>query len=158
MQQQFSTTKPTTITGRVTDAKDTLVSDGRDAVVLSAEILAGQTALAILRSVVMPAKISLVDKITGKGRIIKKIVDSAYGSLAIAAVAHVGVQMFAPTNQKLHRITQLALNAAMVEAASTINVQGYVDAVVSKLMNNPVVDAAFDKAQAAIENVKGDSK
>lgn len=157
--QQFSTTTPVnTVTARVTDAKDALVSDGRDAVVLSAEILAGQTALAVLRTFVVPAKTSLVDKLTGKGAFIKKVVNSAYGSLAIASIAHVGVQMFAPNNAKLHRITQLALNAAMVEAASQINIQGYVDAIADKLMNNAAMDAVLGKAQDTVAALKGDDK
>ncbi len=142
MQQQFSTSK-NTVTGRVIGAKDSLVSDGQDSVKLGLEIVAGQAALAVIRSFVLPKKTSFIDKITGKGAIIKKIAYSTYGSLAIASTAHVLVSILAPNNDKLGKIAKLALNAAVVEATATLPLQQWTDRLSDKLFNNAAVNAVI---------------
>lgn len=142
MQQQFGSAK-NTVTGRFTGAKDNLVSDSKDAIALGLEITAGQAALSVIRSFVIPAKVSLLDKLTGKGAFIKKVANSAYGSLAIAATANVIVSVIAPKNVKLNKITKLALNAAVIEATTHIPLQEWTDKLAGKLLNNKAVDAVF---------------
>lgn len=134
MKSQFDTTG-TTVAQRLSTSKDRLVSDSKGAVQEGLELVAGQTALSVLRSFVIPAKISLVDRLTGKGRFIAKVVNSAYGSLAIAATAHVAVTIIAPQNDKLQRICQLALKAAVVEATATLPIQEWTDKLAAKLFS-----------------------
>lgn len=137
MPQQFATQG--TITSRLSGSKDRLIDDSKGAVQQGMELVAGQAALSVIRSFIVPVKLSFLDRVTGKGVFIKRIVDSAYGSLAIAATAHVLVTIIAPNNAKLHRICQLALNAAVVEAAATLPIQEWTDRLASKLFSTPAV-------------------
>lgn len=138
-QQQF---KKTGVTGAISNAKDNLVDDGKSALQTGFDVAAGQAALAVLRSFVIPAKVSLVDRLTGKGAFIKKVANSTYGSLAIAATFHVVASMVG--NDKLTKVAKLALNAATIEAASTLPIQKWVDGVADKLFNNSAVAKVLD--------------
>ena len=132
---------------KATGLKDNLVNDGKDAFALGADIVAGQAALSVLRSFVIPAKVSVVDRLTGKGAFIKKVANSAYGSLAIAATFHVVSGMTG--NAKLQKVAKLALDAAVVEAASTLPIQKWTDALAAKLFSNPAIAGLFgDKKDA----------
>jgi len=125
--------------GRANTAKDNLIDNGKGALQLGLDLAGGQAALAILRSFVVPAKVSLVDKVTGKGAFIKKVANSAYGSLAIAATAQVLVSIVAPKNAKPQKVCDLALKAAAAEAVAKIPMQDYADKLAKKMFNNPVI-------------------
>lgn len=137
----------TSVTSRISSSKDRLVDDSKGAFQQGLDLVAGQTALSILRSFVLPAKISLVDRLTGKGAFIKKVASSAYGSLAIAATAHVVVSIVAPKNEKLHRICQLALNAAVAEAAATMPIQEWTDKLAAKLFSVSAITKALGETK-----------
>lgn len=138
VQQQFQNTKT-----KVNQVKDTLIEDGKSSVKLGLDIAAGQAALAVLRSFVIPAKVSLVDRLTGKGALITKVVNSSYGSLAIASTFNVLASILG--NDKLSRISKLALDAAVVEATTTLPIQKWVDNVADKLFSNSAVTKALEK-------------
>lgn len=125
------------VKSRVADAKDNLVNDGKSALQTGFDIAAGQAALAVLRSFVVPAKVSVVDRLTGKGAIIKKIANSTYGSLAIASTFHIIASMTGST--KLQKVAKLALDAATVEAASTLPIQDWVESISDKLFKNAAI-------------------
>ena len=150
-QQQFSTNAPAGngVVNAVVDAKDNLVTDGTGAFQRGVNNAGGLTALAVLRSFVVPVKVSLVDKLTGKGALIKKVANSAYGSLAIAATFHVVSSVVG--NEKLAKIAKLALDAALIEAAANLPIQAWVDKVASKLFSNPAISNLLgdDKADSA---------
>lgn len=145
-QQKFATDQKDNLTvgQRIGNAKDVLVSDTKDSVQMGLEVAAGSAALAVLRSFVVPAKMSLADRLFGKGAIIKKVVDSAAGSFVLAATAHVAVTVFAPNNTKLHKIAKLALNASIVELTARIDIQSYTDKLASKLFNNSAIANLFN--------------
>lgn len=144
--QNFNTTSTAaskTVSARLVDSKDRLVVDTKDSVQMGLEIAAGQAALSVIRSFVVPAKMSLVDRFTGKGAMVKKLVDSPVGSFVLAATAHCAVTIFAPNNEKLHKIAKLALNASVVELTARIDIQGYTDKLADKMFNNPTVANLF---------------
>lgn len=145
MQQQFKTGN--TVTSKMSQIKDNLIDDGKSSFQIGLDVAAGQAALAVLRSFVIPAKVSLVDRLTGKGAFIKKVANSTYGSLAIAATFHVVASIVG--NAKLSRVAKLALDAATVEAASTLPIQKWVDSVADKLFNNDAVNAVLDSTGTA---------
>lgn len=124
---------------RLSHAQNALIDDGKSSFETGLNVAAGQAALAVLRSFVVPAKVSLVDRLTGKGAIIKKIAHSTYGSLAIAATFHTVTSIICPNNTKLRKVAQLALDAAVVEAAATLPIQKWVDTVADKLFNMSAV-------------------
>lgn len=139
IQQKFQNTG---VTGKVSQVKDNLVNDGKASLQIGLDVAAGQAALAVLRSFVVPAKVTIVDRLTGKGAFIKKVANSTYGSLAIASTFHVIASIVG--NQKLSRVAKLALDAAVVEAASTLPIQEWVDKLADKLFNNSAVSAVLD--------------
>lgn len=138
MQQQF---KKSGVVGKMGQIKDNLIDDGKSSFQIGLDVAAGQAALSILRAFVVPVKVSLVDRLTGKGALIKKVANSTYGSLAIAATFHVVASIVG--NDKLSRIAKLALNAATVEAASTLPIQQWVDNIADKMFNNSAVTAVL---------------
>ena len=146
--QQFSNTQAPTkgVIGAVTNAKDNLVTDGTGSLQRGLDHAGGQAALAVLRAFVIPVKVSLIDKLTGKGALIKKVANSAYGSLAIAATFHVVSSMVG--NAKLSKVAKLALDAATIEAASSMPIQAWVDKVAAKLFDNPAVSAMLGNADS----------
>lgn len=145
MQQQFDSYTQKPVTNKVTQVKDNLVNDGKNSFQLGLDVAAGQAALAVLRAFVIPAKVSLVDRLTGKGAFIKKVANSTYGSLAIAATFHVVASIVG--NDKLSRVAKLALDAATVEAASTLPIQKWVDRIADKMFNNSAVAAVLDSTK-----------
>lgn len=124
-----------TLGTRVNTVKNRLLDDSKDAVSLGAELAAGNAALAVVRSFIIPAKVSLVDKFTGKGAIIKKIVNSPYGSFVIAATMHTAATLFAPKSEKLHIVCKLALNSATAELVQKFPIQDWTDKVADKLLS-----------------------
>lgn len=142
VQQQFENTG---VMNSVNQVKDNLIDDSKSSLKLGLELTAGTAALAVLRSFVVPAKITLVDRLTGKGALIKKVANSAYGSLAIAATFHVLSSIVG--NTKLSRIAKLALDAAVVEASANLPIQQWVDSVANKLLSNSVVSNALDDVE-----------
>ena len=137
--QAFSTDSK--VVQKASQVKNDFVSVTADALTVGRDVIAGQAALAVLRAFVVPAKVSLIDKLTGKGALIKKIANSTYGSLAIAATFQLVASMV--NNQKLSAVAALAVKAATIEAASTLPIQGWVDKIAGKMFSNPAIDAVL---------------
>ena len=142
--QAFSTDSK--VVNKAKQVKNDFVDVTKDALATGRDVIASQAALAVLRAFVVPAKVSLVDRLTGKGAIIKKIANSTYGSLAIAATFQLVASMV--NNKKLSAVAALAVKAATIEAASTLPIQGWVAKIAGKMFNNPAIDAVLGDKKA----------
>lgn len=108
------------------------INDAKDSMTIGAKLMAGRAILATVTGIffkVLPVKFGVLARITGKEAAIK---NSPLTKLAAAATAH-ALATSLTSNDKLQTATKLAMDAALVDVTSTVDIEGVIDALVGSV-------------------------
>ena len=130
---QKPTTEPKKETANMAHSKLTpFINDAKDSVTIGTKLMAGRAILATVTGIffkVLPVKFGFLARITGKEQAIK---NSPLTKLAAAAAAH-ALATSLTSNDKLQTATKLAMDAALVDVTSTVDIEGVIDSLVSSV-------------------------
>lgn len=105
---------------------ENLFNEGKGLMSEAARLNAGLAAVALIRSVflqMIPRKMGLFARLTGRASVIEKFLNSKWGSLLIAAAAHCILTIAMPNREKVHTVTRLAVYACMAELSFSVPYQ-----------------------------------
>ena len=108
------------------------INDAKDSMTIGTKLMAGRAILATVTGIffkVLPVKFGVLARITGKEHAIK---NSPLTKLAAAATAH-ALATSLTSNDKLQTATKLAMDAALVDVTSTVDIEGVIDALVGSV-------------------------
>lgn len=136
---QKPTTEPKKETSMAHSKLTPFINDAKDSVTIGTKLMAGRAILATVTGIffkVLPVKFGFLARITGKEQAIK---NSPLTKLAAAATAH-ALATSLTSNDKLQTATKLAMDAALVDVTSTVDIEGVIDALVGSVTEKlPVI-------------------